>query len=279
MDFTSYLERAKGLDRLTEPVQRAARLLPPGRARDALYGVWLGHPLHPLLIQVPTGTWLSASFLDTWPGNERASRRLVLAGLAAAVPAALAGVADWSEQHEQQMRVGLVHAAANVAAVALYATSVAAPARRAKALRLAGLAAAGAGGFLGGHIAYRQSAGANEAEPVPHLVKPGWHDLMPLAELSELTDGKPVKRMLGDVPVVVVRDGGGAHVLAERCSHLSGPLSDGDCHDGALTCPWHGSTFRLADGSVARGPATAPQPVFRTRVSDGMLQVCLPGAG
>jgi nitrite reductase/ring-hydroxylating ferredoxin subunit len=177
------------------------------------------------------------------------------------------------------MRVGLVHAAANVAAIALYAASVAAPARPAKALRLAGLAAAGAGGFLGGHIAYRQSAGANEAEPVPHLVKPGWHDLMPFAELSELTGSKPVKRMLGDVPVVVVRDGEGAHVLAQRCSHLSGPLSDGDCHDGALTCPWHGSTFRLADGSVARGPATAPQPVFRTRVSDGMLQVCLPGAG
>jgi nitrite reductase/ring-hydroxylating ferredoxin subunit len=279
MDPMNYLEETESLDRLTAPVQRAARLLPPGRARDALHGVWLGHPLHPVLVQVPTGTWLSASFLDTWPGNERASRRLVLAGLAAAVPAALAGAADWSEQHEQQMRVGLVHAAANVAAVALYAASVAVPSRRARVLRLAGLAAAGAGAFLGGHIAYRQSAGANQAEPVPHLVEPGWHDLMPAAELGELSDSKPAKRMLGDVPVVVVRDRDGVHVLAERCSHLSGPLSDGDCDGGTLTCPWHGSTFRLADGSVARGPATAPQPVFRTRAADGMLQACLPGAG
>jgi nitrite reductase/ring-hydroxylating ferredoxin subunit len=279
MDPMSYLEDAKGLDRLTAPVQRAARLLPPGWARDALYGVWLGHPLHPVLVQVPAGTWLSASFLDTWPGNERASRRLVLAGLAAAVPAALAGAADWSEQHEQQMRVGLVHAAANVAAVVLYAASVAAPARRARGLRLAGLAATGVGAFLGGHIAYRQSAGANQAEPVPHLVEPGWHDLMPVAELSKLTDGNPVKRMLGDVPLVVVPDGDAVHVLADRCSHLSGPLSDGDCHDGTLTCPWHGSTFRMADGSVVHGPTTAPQPVFRTRVADGMLQACLPGAG
>ena len=85
--------------------------------------------------------------------------------------------------------------------------------------------------------------------------------------------------MLGDVPVVVIRDGERVHVLADRCSHLSGPLSDGDYHDGCLTCPWHGSTFRVADGSVARGPATAPQPVFRTRVSGGIIQVCLPGAG
>jgi nitrite reductase/ring-hydroxylating ferredoxin subunit len=276
MNPMSYLEQAKPLDRLTVPVQRAARLLPPGRVRDALHGVWLGHPLHPVLVQLPVGTWLSASLLDAWPGNEQASRRLVLAGLAAAVPAALAGAADWSEQHEQQMRTGLVHAAANAAAVVLYAVSAVAPARPAKLLRLAGLAAAGGGGFIGGHIAYRQSAGANQAEAVPHLVEPGWHDVMPLAELQ---DRKPVKRMLGDVPVVVVRDGDSVHVLAGRCSHLSGPLSGGDYHDGCLTCPWHGSTFRVADGTVARGPATAPQPAFRTRTVNGILQACLPGAG
>ena len=40
-----------------------------------------------------------------------------------------------------------------------------------------------------------------------------------------------------------------------------------------------GSTFRVSDGTVARGPATAPQPNFRTRIADGTLQACLPGAG
>jgi len=275
MHLISNLERATPLDRLVEAGQRVARLIPPGPVRDALYGVRLGHPLHPMLVQVPVGTWLSASVMDAWPGNQKASRRLVLVGLAAAVPAALAGAADWSEQHEQQMRVGLVHALVNTAAIALYAASAIVPAR-ARALRLAGLATAGAGGFLGGHIAYRQSAGANQAEPVPHLVEPGWHDLMPLDEL----DGRqPVKQMIGDVPVVVLRDGERVHVLADRCSHLSGPLSDGDYHDGCLTCPWHGSTFRVDDGAVARGPATAPQPAFRTRIADGIVQACLPGAG
>ena len=275
MHLISHLERAAALDRLIEAGQRAARLIPPGRARDTLHGVPLGHPLHPMLVQLPVGTWLSASLMDAWPGNETASRRLVLTGLAASVPAALAGTADWPELHEQQMRVGLVHALANTAAIALYAASAAIPARG-RALRLAGLAAVAAGGFLGGHLAFRQSAGANQAEPVPHLVEPGWHDLMPLDEL----DGRrPVQRMLGDVPVVVIRDGERVHVLADRCSHLSGPLSDGDYHDGCLSCPWHGSTFRVADGGVARGPATAPQPVFRTRVSGGIIQVCLPGAG
>jgi hypothetical protein len=61
MNPMSYLEQAKPLDWLTAPVQRAVRLLPPGRVRDALHGVWLGHPLHPVLVQLPVGTWLSAS--------------------------------------------------------------------------------------------------------------------------------------------------------------------------------------------------------------------------
>lgn len=282
MDIVSYLERTKELDRLSGPGQRLARLLRPGRVRDTLHGVWIGHPLHPMLAQAPIGTWLSASLLDAWPGGHPgaadASRRLVLAGLAASVPAALAGSADWSELHEQQMRVGVVHALTNVTAVALYAASVAVPGR-ARGLRLAGLATVAAGGFLGAHLAYRQSAGANQAEAVPHLIQPGWHDLMTSAELASLADGQPTRKRLGDVPLVVIRDGDSVNVLAGQCSHLSGPLFDGDYRDGCLTCPWHASTFRVSDGSVVRGPATAPQPVFRTRITGDSLQVCLPGAG
>lgn len=271
------LERAEKLDGLAGVGQRWARLLRPGRFRDALHGVWLGHPLHPLLAQAPIGLWLSATVLDAWPGGERASRRLVLAGLAAAAPAALAGAVDWSEQHEQQMRVGTVHAMATAAAVGLYSASLAArTAPLSRMLRLAGLGTAGAAGLLGGHISFRLAGGANQAESVPHLVEPGWHDLMPA---TELTGSGPVKRMLGEVPVVVIRDGRDVRVLAERCSHLSGPLSEGALADGCLTCPWHGSVFRVSDGTVVHGPATAPQPVFRVRVTGGMLQVCLPGAG
>lgn len=271
------LERAEKLDGLVGLGQRWARLLRPGRSRDALHGVWLGHPLHPMLAQAPIGLWLSASVLDAWPGGERASRRLVLLGLAAAAPAALAGAVDWSEQHEQQMRVGTVHAMANGAAAGLYLASLVSRVRPlSRALRLAGLATAGAAGLLGGHISFRLAGGANQAEPVPHLVEPGWHDLMPAAALA---DHSPVKQMLGDVPVVVIRDGGQVHVLAERCSHLSGPLSEGELDGDCLTCPWHGSVFRVSDGTVVHGPATAPQPVFQARVTGGIIQVCLPGAG
>ena len=277
MQTISRLEQATGLDRVIAASQRVVRKLGPGRARDALHGVWLGHPLHPVLVQAPVGAWLSAAVLDLFPHGEQGSRRLVAFGLIASAPAALAGAADWSEQHEQQMRVGVVHAAANITASSLYAASLAVPGRRAgKALRFAGLITAGVGGLLGGHISFRQAGGANQAEPVPHLVEPGWHDVLPAREVRAQ---RVAKALLGEVPVVAIADGDRVHVLADRCSHLSGPLSGGDVDDGCLTCPWHGSTFRISDGSVVHGPATAPQPVFDTRVRDGVVQACLPGAG
>jgi nitrite reductase/ring-hydroxylating ferredoxin subunit len=281
MQLISRLEQDDRLDTLVSAGQRVARRIRPGKLRDALHGVWLGHPLHPVLVQGAAGAWLSASILDAapgaGPGERRAARLLTAAGLAAAAPAVLAGAVDWSEQHEQQMRVGVVHAAGNAVAVACYGSSLATRSVRAgRLLRLGGLAALGISGLLGGHISFRLAGGANHAEGVPHVVEPGWHDVMAAADLP---DASPVRQMVGETPIVLVRAGRELHALADRCSHMSGPLSDSDLADGCLTCPWHGSVFRVADGSVARGPATAPQPAFQTQVVAGMIQVRLPDAG
>ncbi|MDI5972617.1 Rieske (2Fe-2S) protein [Streptomyces sp. SL13] len=276
------IEEAEALDAVTGPVRDVVRKLPLGRLRDVLHGRALGHPLHPVLVQLPMGAWLSAAVLDLVPGSERAAGTLVAVGLATAGPAAAAGWVDWAELHEPQMRTGIVHAASNAVAVSLYGGSLAArlSGRQGlgRALGWAGLSVAGVGGMLGGHLAYRQAAGPNKAEPVPHLVAPGWHAV---GRMEDFPVGVAVRATVGEVPVLVVRTPGGTpQVLADRCSHLSGPLSDGRVVDGCVTCPWHGSVFRLSDGHNVKGPATAPQPRFDSRVlDDGTVEVRLPGAG
>jgi nitrite reductase/ring-hydroxylating ferredoxin subunit/uncharacterized membrane protein len=274
------LEGQDRLDGLADSLRRAVRALPLGAGRDVLRGLWLGHPLHPALVQVPIGAWTSAAVLDLFPGESRAARRLVALGLAGAGPAALAGWVDWAELRPRQARVGVVHAAANITAVAAYAGSLAARMKDrpalGRALGFAGLTVATVGGILGGHLAYRQAAGVNHAEAVPLLVEPGWHRL---GDVAEFPVGEPSRRMVDEVPVLVVREPGDVvHVLADRCSHLSGPLSEGKLtDDGCIECPWHGSLFRLADGENLRGPANAPQPTFDSRVTaEGQVEVRLP---
>jgi len=74
--------------------------------------------------------------------------------------------------------------------------------------------------------------------------------------------------------VLVIRRGDEVTILSDRCPHLSAPLHDGelDCATGTITCPWHGSVFRVDDGSVVHGPATAPVPGFETRMADGVVE-------
>lgn len=273
------LEGATALDRVVRPVRAAVKVMVRPRAvADVLHGVPVGHPAHPALAQAALGSLVSAGILDLVPGPRVSSRLLILAGMGFAAPAIVTGYADWAELHEQQQRVGIVHSSTNVVALALYGGSLLTTGVRSRVLAFAGLGAITVSGFLGGHMSYRQSAGANHTEDVPHLVRPGWQDLCALDDLG--AEGVPTRRVLeGDVPVLVVRDRGAVRVLAERCSHLSGPLSEGSIADGCVTCPWHGSVFDLADGAVVHGPATAPQPAFETRVVAGRLEVQLPGAG
>lgn len=282
MQITQRLEQAHSLDPVSDRLQAAvSAVVRPQRLRDLLHGTWLGHPLHPVLVQVPVGAFISAAVLDLLPGRRPAATTLVALGTAGAVPAVAAGWADWSQMTRDRRRVGLVHAAANAAAVSLYAASLIARLRgrtaRGKALSYAGLTLAGAGAYLGGHIAYAQAGGTNQAAPDVVRIPEDWTAAGSLASLPE---GKPAVRTVGDVPVLLYRQGGEVTALLERCSHETGPLGEGEIvgsgPDACVVCPWHGSTFRLRDGKAVHGPAANDQPRLRARVRDGMVEVSQP---
>lgn len=282
-ELAERLERARGLDRVAGRLAETVRgRVPAGPRADALHGVWLGQPVHPALIGLPIGFWTSAAVLDFVPGSERASRVLIALGLAGAAPTAAAGLADWSRLHREQQRVGVIHAASTASSSALFAASLLARSAGQQAqgrlLALGGLATLTAGTYLGRHMAFTLGAGASHAEPVAHLAPLGWHDL---CRIYELPEGRLVRRRLGYLGLVVLRQGSDVLVLAERCAHLGGPLHQGTLVNGdqgpCVACPWHGSTFRLTDGSVVHGPATARQPAFDTRIIEGGMVQVRPG--
>ena len=284
-DVVDRLENAGTLDPVVSAVRRVVRTaLSSQRVKDALHGVWLGHPLHPPLTDLPIGAWAAAGVLDAVPGTGNAAATMIAAGCAGYVPTIFAGWADWSDLHEQQQRVGLVHAAMAGIAFGCYTASLAARAKgatlRGKAWSYTGLGFVGIAGYLGGHLAFRQAAGVNHVESVPHLFPEGWHEI---GRLEDFEDGEPSQARVDEVELLVVRRGQHVDVLANTCSHLSAPLSEGsftaEDGQGCVVCPWHGSTFRLSDGAVVHGPATAPMPRFETRVVEGSIEVMLPGAG
>jgi len=160
------IEGSTALDRPVELVERLARaVVRPGATEDALTGAWLGHALHPLLTDIPLGTWLSASLLDLVGGRAArpAARRLIGIGILNALPTAATGLAEWLQADRASRRVGVVHAQANTVGLLLYGASYQARRRgrhlRGVALGMAGGMAAIAGGYLGGHLSLARKAG------------------------------------------------------------------------------------------------------------------------
>lgn len=284
-DSISRLENLAFLDKVAAPLRGLVdAVIRPQPLRDALHGTWLGHPVHPMAVQVPIGAWLSAAVLDALPGTEAASTALVATGVAAAAPAVATGYTDWSATGVAEQRVGVVHSLANAVGLGLYGASLVArlrgDQRRGKALAYAGLGAVAAGGVLGGHLAYAQASGPSHAAELRHLVSAGWR---PLGRLDALPDGRLHRVELDGQPLLVLRRGRDVLVTANKCSHLSAPLDEGELTDlggePCVVCPWHGSTFRLRDGSVVHGPAASPQPSFEVRLAGDEVEVRLPGAG
>ena len=274
-------ERVGELSVLDGPAEAVATrfrgLVPPGAVKDALSGTFLGHALHPLLTDLPIGTWTSATVLDL-VGGERsadASERLVAAGILAAVPTAVTGTSDWADTtlaDSTVRRIGAVHAVSNVAALLLQGASLASrrSGRRGRGVLfgLAGMGALAVGGHLGGHLSYEKGVGVQQTafRDFPK----DWTSTVAEADIRE---GEATRATAGDVQVMLARHEGRVYALADRCTHRGGSLSDGKVEDGCVTCPLHSSVFRLSDGSVLRGPASSPEPAFDVRVEDGTVQV------
>jgi uncharacterized membrane protein len=161
------VDHAEPLDRLADPIhERLDPVLGSGALGGALRGEWLGHPVHPMLTDLPIGCWTTAWALDVFGGEDQAevAQAFVAAGVISALPTAVAGWADWVRLAPEERRTGVVHAAANSVALLLYAASWRARRRgdhrRGVRLGHAGATVATAGAFLGGHLAFEAPRGS-----------------------------------------------------------------------------------------------------------------------
>lgn len=162
-------EQVRAVDRPAGALARVLRKALRKPAVDgALRGSWLGHPVHPLLVTMPIGAWVSAAVFDLVLGQPKAARRLQAIGLVSVPPTVLFGLADYSGLDVEQRRVGLLHAAANVVSSGCFVAAWLSKSQAAnRAWSLGGLVAVGVGGALGGHLSYAQGAGVRRWEPVP----------------------------------------------------------------------------------------------------------------
>jgi nitrite reductase/ring-hydroxylating ferredoxin subunit len=270
------LERDERLDPVAGRLSAAVdRYVTPGTIKDALSGTWFGHALHPPLTAATIGAWTSAGVLDML-GNESGADTLVGFGVLAALPTMLTGLNDMADTSGHPKRIAIVHGLANMAVTSTFALSWLArrTGHRGLGRMLAMLGGAGVAvtAGLGGHLSFIKGVGVNET--AFERPKSRWTQVLPESDLEE---GKLTHASADGIDILLYRTPDRIYALSNRCTHRGGPLHRGPVQatgpTPTVTCPWHGSMFRLDDGSIVRGPATAPEPAFDVRVNGGQVEV------
>ena len=243
--------------------------IPP--IKNLLNGVWLGHPLHPAITDVPIGAFFVALVLDV-SGQRAGATAAIGVGIVFMLLAALAGYADYIDLEGKTQRFGTVHSSLMLVALVVYLVSFvmrlgAVPSPLEVWLSVIGFVIVIGSAYVGGELVY------NLGTQVDRHAWRGGGTKWTALDVSEIPADKPVKAKAGAQTLVVVRRGSGLNALHDVCAHQGCSLSDGKVVDDAIECPCHGSRFRLRDGLVVRGPAVFDQPHFEVREAEGKIEV------
>jgi nitrite reductase/ring-hydroxylating ferredoxin subunit/uncharacterized membrane protein len=270
-----------GLANLVRAIYRV--LGTPGRyLQDFLNGVWLGHSLHAVLVDVVIGAATAAVLLDLLrlvfgvEGLETAATWV--AGLAwlAGVGSVVTGLTDFKDTSPDSTArdVTVFHGLINIVGLVFFFVSL--------LQRLGGSHDAGfwlflvgylvisVGSYIGGHVVFKYGYAVNANAFSRGKRAKEFTAVMAADALPEAT---PTKAMLGSTAVLLVRRGDVVHALKDTCSHAGGPLSEGTLRDDTIECPWHQSVFRLADGTIKHGPATNRQVRYRARIQGDQVEL------
>lgn len=284
--ITNMINHQIWLDRIAEPVQKTVNRFYAGSGRveqgveNLLNGTPLGHPLHPALTDIPIGAWTATIAIDRLDRSGirfgKAADASLLIGIASAAAAAVAGLTDWQHTNGEARRVGILHALINTIGLGVFISSYIA--RKAgnrglgKGLALLGYLGVFFSAYLGGDLVFRQKIGVNHGQ-----TRLPAHNFTPIIAAGDLRDGQLTRVDVDGVRILLLRRGEHVFAINEVCTHLGGPLAEGDLQsDNTVICPWHGSRFQMETGIVVDGPAAYPQSCYEARILNGQIEIRLP---
>lgn len=284
-----WMEEAEWLDRPSEAFQGAVlgafeAMGEFGRTlKTTLHGTRpLGHPLHPAVVSVPIGAF-TVMVLADWLGLVRAVPAQVgsfglIVGILGMLVAAASGVTDHTGTAGKERRYASTHGLLMGGVLLAMLVSLALRFQPSSAVYLGGILLSTAayllmlfGAFLGGHLSFGLATMVNH-----NALRQAATEWTTVGSSSEFPEGRMVRVMSGDMPVLVVRLGGRLSAISASCSHAGGPLDEGSLEGDVVTCPWHGSRFCVSDGRVETGPATFAQPALLVVEEEGRVRLRMP---
>ena len=98
-------------------------------------------------------------------------------------------------------------------------------------------------------------------------------ELITVAKTSEIGAGQAKAVEVKGQPVALFNIGGTFYAIDDTCTHVGGPLSEGELQGTTVTCPWHGAQFDVASGKVLAPPAGEGVKSYRVHVQGDEIKL------
>lgn len=94
-----------------------------------------------------------------------------------------------------------------------------------------------------------------------------------IATETDVAPGKVACARVGGRKVALFNQEGVYRAYDDYCTHNGGPLTQGTCEDGVVTCLWHGAQFRVSDGAPLTPPAGGRLRAHSVRLVGSVIEV------
>ena len=82
-------------------------------------------------------------------------------------------------------------------------------------------------------------------------------EFVKVATVDEVPAGQAKLVEVNGQEIALFNLGGAFHALDNSCTHVGGPLCEGEITGTEVTCPWHGAVFDVTSGQVLGPPAAS----------------------
>ena len=98
-------------------------------------------------------------------------------------------------------------------------------------------------------------------------------EFVKVATVDDLAPGQAKCVEVNDKEIALFNIGGSFYAIDNTCTHVGGPLSEGELEGARVTCPWHGGVFDVTTGEVLGPPPGRAVNRYNVRVEGSDIEV------
>jgi 3-phenylpropionate/trans-cinnamate dioxygenase ferredoxin subunit len=98
-------------------------------------------------------------------------------------------------------------------------------------------------------------------------------DLIEVARIGEIAPGEGKLVEADGKEIALFNCDGEYYAIDNDCTHVGGPLCEGELDGDTVTCPWHGAEFNIRTGEVLAPPAEENVNSYKVHVEGDVIKI------